>query len=69
MMLQNYYSSIVILYVMSSKNFCESGKHEYHEVDILMSAFVDSGTNEFHILVACNKCDSQFLRTVAKPLP
>ncbi len=51
---------------MSNKEFCESGKHGYHEVNIVRSVFEDDKT--LWILVACKLCDSQFLREVERPL-
>jgi len=56
---------------MSSKEFCESGKHVYKEIDIVRSTFDDpaSVTLVMWIVVACSKCDSKFLREVSKDFP
>ncbi len=53
---------------MSSKEFCESGKHSYREKDVVQSIFPGQENNAW-IVVACSKCDSQFLRLVERPIP
>ncbi len=54
---------------MSSKEFCESGKHLYKEVDVVESIFDGDDTVKVWIVVACSKCDSKFLRLVERPIP
>ncbi len=51
----------------TEKNFCESGKHLYKEIDVVRSMIAPD--SEVYIVVACIKCDSQFLRGVEVPLP
>ncbi len=53
---------------MSSKEFCESGKHLYKEVDIVRSAFdnPNDAITLMWIVVKCGKCDSKFLREVLR---
>jgi len=56
---------------MSSKEFCESGKHIYKEIDIVESMLGEApnANKQVWIVVGCQKCDSKFLREVERPLP